>query len=599
MSQEQALAIHDRIKGINKSLSDALDMLRAQADALRVRGVNLPTGAMDDMRVLKRTLDVIHQLTLNGEGDLRTLRALAKTTAIVNSALEPNEVLNEVMDTVIALTGAERGYIVLKNDANELEFRVTRGIESAQLEDGHAGFIISKTVVNQVADSGEAILTDDASGDERFQNQDSIMSNQLRSILAVPLKIRDDVIGVVYCDNRIFSGLFKPSDLEMLNAFANQAAVAIDNANLFEATRQRLAEVSEMRDRMTNIFMSITGGIVTIAPDDGIIITNDAFERYVGKTDIVGHSLMEVLSDMPEAWYDALTTVRAEKRQVRLELNFELETLGERQWSVILSPLMDASGATSESVAIVVDDLTDKRRSESQVAEVRRYLPSALVESFQAQDILDVGAQEREITAMFADVRGFTTFSEKLEPEELMRVINKYLSLASDSINLFEGIVDKYMGDAVTGLFNTQLNPQADHALRAVQAAMQLVLDLYAQHEVMPEDERLFYGIGIHTGEAVLGNVGGAERKEFAALGEATDICKYLQEQAGAGEVIISQATYELVKDAFECEHKAEVVRYKEEYKDVQFYRVLRRKKGSVTGSLFVDQELLDLLGDD
>lgn len=187
MSQEQALAIHDRIKGINKSLSDALDMLRAQADALRVRGVNLPTGAMDDMRVLKRTLDVIHQLTLNGEGDLRTLRALAKTTAIVNSALEPNEVLNEVMDTVIALTGAERGYIVLKNDANELEFRVTRGIESAQLEDGHAGFIISKTVVNQVADSGEAILTDDASGDERFQNQDSIMSNQLRSILAVQI----------------------------------------------------------------------------------------------------------------------------------------------------------------------------------------------------------------------------------------------------------------------------------------------------------------------------------------------------------------------------------------------------------------------------
>ena len=67
---------------------------------------------------------------------------------------------------------------------------------------------------------------------------------------------------------------------------------------------------------------------------------------------------------------------------------------------------------------------------------------------------------------LFADVRGFTTFSEQLEPERLMEIINKYMSVASDAINLFEGVVDKYMGDAVTGLFNTPLNPQADHALR-------------------------------------------------------------------------------------------------------------------------------------
>ncbi|MEO1165252.1 MAG: adenylate/guanylate cyclase domain-containing protein, partial [Chloroflexota bacterium] len=160
-----------------------------------------------------------------------------------------------------------------------------------------------------------------------------------------------------------------------------------------------------------------------------------------------------------------------------------------------------------------------------------------------------------------------------------------------------EGIVDKFMVDAVTGLFNTQLNPQMDHANRAVQAAMQLVLDLHAMHEVLPEDERLFYGIGVHTGEAVMGNVGGMGRKEFSALGDAPDVCKFLQEQAGPGEVIISQATFDLVANGWECERLDEHVRVKAGYEDVVCYRVVKRKKGTITS--LIDDELLALLAED
>ena len=239
--------------------------------------------------------------------------------------------------------------------------------------------------------------------------------------------------------------------------------------------------------------------------------------------------------------------------------------------------------------------ITEQKKSETQITEARRYLPVALVESMRGVDMSEVKIEERQISAMFADVRGFTTFSERLEPEELMTVINKYLSLASDSINLFEGIVDKYMGDAVTGLFNTQLNPQTDHPQRAIQAAMQLVMDLHAMHEVLPESERLFYGIGIHSGDAVLGNVGGKDRREFSALGEATDICKYLQEQAGPGEIIISEAVYDMVRDTFICE-PAEVKRPKKGYEHINCFSVKRRKTGT---SLFVDEELLALLADD
>jgi len=583
-----------KLRDLTKQVNDVMGLLRTQQDMLRQRGVNLPSGSIDSLRALKKRLDVLQKTIGDSQTELRSLRALAETTALINSAQKTDEVLNQVMDTVIALTGAERGYIVLKNaDTGELEFRVARGMEQSTL-DNSEGMIVSRTIVNTVADTGEAVLTDNASQDARFEGGQSIVSFQLRSILAVPLKARDSIIGVVYCDNRFLQGLFKQSELSVLEAFASQAAVALENARLFEATRTRLQEVTELRDRMMNLFTSIASGVLTIDQNEEVIVCNATMKSIARVEDVVGKPLREALPPMPDEFHDAIAAVRSSQGQVTREIDVSLNG-ATRHWAVIASPLRGDND--TQGVAMVIDDMTEHRQSESQLIEARRYLPEALVRNMSTLDVTAIESQEREITAMFADVRGFTSFSENLEPEELMRVINKYLSIASDSIGLFEGIVDKYMGDAVTGLWNTQLNPQLDHANRAVQAAMQLVLDLHAMHEVLPDNERLFYGIGVHTGEAVLGNVGSMGRKEFAALGNATDVCKYLQEQAGPGEVIISEATFDLVGDTWECELLTEIVRAKKGYEDVVCYRVVKRKKGVMTA--LIDDELLALLAEE
>src|SRR5690606_25734026 len=135
-------------------------------------------------------------------------------------------------------------------------------------------------------------------------------------------------------------------------------------------------------------------------------------------------------------------------------------------------PLRNAAGE-SEGIALVLDDLTDEKRHEAQLDAAMRYMPVPL-ENLRGTDITALIGQEREISVAFADVRGSTSFREAVEPEACTTNINQYLSRASDSIELFEGIIDKYMGDAVTGLFNTQLNPQVDHAVRAVRAAMSM-----------------------------------------------------------------------------------------------------------------------------
>jgi PAS domain S-box-containing protein len=440
-------------------------------------------------------------------------------------------------------------------------------------------------------------LTHNAQEDERFHERQSIVGYALRSIMAVPLKVRGEILGAVYCDNRVLQGLFQQHELELLTAFTHQAAVALDNVRLFEEARAQLEAVSGARDLMENTFASISSAVITTDQQGRVATLNAAARQVLGLADasVSGTALNEILPPMEPIFYDALESVAQTGRGQRLEVTPVMRGRGERVWNVAISVLGAVAGQ-SRGIALVIDDLSEQRAREAQLAEVKRYLPLALVNNIRSVDDIDTRAHEREITALFADVRGFTSFSEKLPPDALMRIITRYLSVASDSINLYEGIVDKYMGDAVTGLFNTQLNPQRDHAVRAVQAAMTMMYDLYALHEVLPEEQRLFYGVGIHTGMAVLGSVGSADRREFAVLGEASDISKILQENAH-GSVIVSPQTYAYIRDAFECEEVA--LTKTKGLKDLTIgYKVTKRKKASRTANLFVDSELADLLKD-
>jgi PAS domain S-box-containing protein len=548
-------AIREQLRELSQTTTLAFEMLRQRQERLRPLGMTLPTGTLDTLRQMLQQLDRMTSAVKGVHTELSQLRGLAETSALITSALSLSDVLNEVMDKVVELTDAERGYIMLKDEqTGALEFRAARGIDREELSGDE--FIISRTVVERVASTGESVLTHNAQDDPRYQGEASIIGFMLRSILAVPLTIQNgEVIGVVYCDNRVREGLFNEHERDLLQAFANQAAVAIQNARLFTAVRAQLAEISELRDLFDNIFTSIASGLITLNRNDIITAYNAAAERIIGVAtlDALGTPLEQVLPPIADDFDEHVSSARnlPPQQQIELDLSFEDQLI--HYWRVKLTALRDGTGKT-EGVAMVLDDLTDTREREARLREAERYLPAPLVSRIRTLDLTRVGGEERVITALFADVRGFTSFSEKLDPETLMQVINEYLSRASDSIELFEGVVDKYMGDAVTGLFNTQLNPQTDHALRAVRSAVSMLYDVAALHETLPPDQRLFYGIGIHTGNSVLGSIGSPERREFSAIGEALDISKLLQENALGGEIIVSGETYALVSDYFEFE---------------------------------------------
>jgi PAS domain S-box-containing protein len=573
-----AASTQEQLRQARQTLTELRDLLRQQQADLRHKGMTLPARTMEHLDAASKRLERLNEEVVTKQIQLRQLRALAQTTALINSTLDTDSVLNQVMDTVIQLTGAERGYIMLRNQTTQMmEFRVARGIDREQLN--RDDFQVSNTIVNEVASTGLPVLTDNARNDPRYENNESIINLQLRSILAVPLKTGAQVIGVVYCDNRVVINLFRAHEKSLLEAFANQAAVAIQNARLFEVARAQLAEITSMRDLMNNMFTSVASGLVTLDIDDNITGWNRAAEQIAGisEADAVGKPLCVVLPDMTDQT-DHIQRVREAGAQEAIELELNLNGSGRRFWSIVMSPLRGYAG----SVVLVLDDLTEQREREAQLKQIRNYLPGVLVENIRNTDILNLSGQEREITVLSADVRGFSTFSEQLQPEQLMEIINKYLAVASDSIDLQEGVVDKYLGDAVIGLFNTQLNPQEDHALRAVRAAMIMVRDVTAIHETLPPEQRLFYGVGIHTGVAVLGNVGGADRREFATLGEAAEMSKLLQENAGRGEIMLSASTYALVSENFECE--AMPPRKTKEGADLEvIYRLVGRKRKTST----------------
>jgi putative nucleotidyltransferase with HDIG domain len=127
---------------------------------------------------------------------------------------------------------AERGFLMLHEPNGELSVQIARGIAHINMDEEILK--VSNTIVRKVAASGESILTTNAQQDPRFENQVSVAAYQLRSILCAPLKIKDHLIGVIYVDNRAHAGIFRESDLALINAFADQAAVAIDSARLFE-----------------------------------------------------------------------------------------------------------------------------------------------------------------------------------------------------------------------------------------------------------------------------------------------------------------------------------------------------------------------------
>lgn len=209
--------------------------------------------------------------------------------------------------------------------------------------------------------------------------------------------------------------------------------------------------------------------------------------------------------------------------------------------SALLSALTDYAAVAIQN-ARSMDALRTKKDIEK--AKIRstfqRFVPPQVVDQvLDYPELLQLGGKRREVTVMFADLRGYTTYSENSPPEQVIEMLNDYLSLAANVIMSYGGTLDKYIGDGLMAIFNAP-NEQNDHLTVAIEAA--LMLQQAARELSNQRQDGLSFSVGIHAGEAVVGYIGTDSAINYTAVGDVVNLAKRLQEAARAGQILLEES---------------------------------------------------------
>jgi adenylate cyclase len=569
--KENSVALTNPItlSGQISDLVQSLQIIRDQIENSGDPGIRL---VHDELIDLINTLPRIRRESLWLEEQNSKLQSLAGINQILNSTLDPNDILQIVMDTLVKLIGAERGFLMLMDDKQDLVVKIARNWDQQSIEESEVAF--SRTVINQVIATSKPILTTNALQDPRFDNQQSVITHQLRSILCVPLVGKGKIIGVIYADNRVKTGLFTGSDLDLLSVFADQAAVALENAQLFDSLLQSFAEVSDLKNLLQDVFASINSGVITTDLDHTITFLNQAARLILDPVaeDCIGCQIEDISIFQKSDLIFLIQKVYAQKKGLNnLQLSLEIPSRERIALNCSISLLQNEQGEAQGTV-IIFEDLTDKLRLEARNRLFERMVSPAIISELDP-DELSLGGKHGEITTLFADLHGFTGWGEQINPEELITSLNQFLGEAATAILREGGTIDKFVGDAIMAFFNAPIL-QENHALRAVKAAWRMreayLLQTPKQsHETIPS-----FGIGIHTGEAILGLIGSPERMDYTAIGDSVNTAKRVQELAAAGQILITAPVYEMVKSNISTRSLPPLVlRGKKE--SIQIYEVL------------------------
>lgn len=181
-----------------------------------------------------------------------------------------------------------------------------------------------------------------------------------------------------------------------------------------------------------------------------------------------------------------------------------------------------------------------------------RYVSQQVADTVLQEDLTRMGGRRQRVTLLFSDIRGFTSMSEQMPPEEVVSLLNRYFSRMVGALFAYEGTLDKYIGDGMMAVFGAPI-PNEDHAWRAVQAAlhMRAELDVLNQERAAAGEGPLKIGIGIHTGEAVIGNIGTEQRLDYTAIGDCVNTASRIESltKDHGVDILLSAETYLEVKD--------------------------------------------------
>lgn len=436
---------------------------------------------------------------------------------------------------------------LLDRDRDELWCRA-----SDDLKSGVIRLPVSEGIEGYVARTGEVVNTAEACSDPRFSPAlDGQTEYRTRELLCVPVREPDgDVAGVLEVLNSR-EGPFTAEDEEFLGILAAQAAVALRNARLFE-------QLAALKDYNESILQSMSTAVVTIGPREDVETMNPASHRVFGLPDGVvwkGAPADRLLNAPANATLRAaVSAVRASGREYTgYDLAFEQPAGALVRLNVRVLPFGDTGGRAAGTV-LIADELSDEQRL---IGVLGRYMERQVIERLLAEGDHNFPRTARQrVAVLFSDIRSYTLISERASAEGIVAMLNDYFSRMGAQIYKHEGMLDKFIGDAIMAVFGAPV-AREDDALQAVRAAMAMRRELWRYNEERASSGQppIEIGIGVCAGDAVVGNIGSGDRLDYTVVGDVVNLASRLEGMTKdyACKILFNRPVYESVKAHVPC----------------------------------------------
>ena len=490
---------------------------------LRRNGVNLDLMPLGMLVMLFSQIVIMAERWAHAIGDAEhtsgELRQLLDVNVAIASEIQLEALLRRIVQVTSQIIRADRSSLFLYDErTNELWSMVAEGVESREIRFPSTSGLAGDSFTRQ-----SAINVRDAYEDPRFnQEVDHATGYRTRGVLSVPVTSRDGRrLGVMQAFNRLDGEPFSETDVARLTAFGAQAAVAIENATLF-------SEVATERNYNESILRSMSSGVVTLDSDLRFAKLNDAACAILSvEADAAGDPQTQARLAEANPWLVPEITAVAASGRPKTLLDADLVTMRGDIISANISivPLMGEE--EQAGLLIIVEDISEAKRVQG---AMRRFVTQEVVDRIIGrEDELLFGAA-CQASVLFADIRNFTTLAERLNPRDTVDMLNEIFTELFEAVASNQGVLDKFIGDAVMAVYGAPLSSGRDPA-NAVESAVTMIGMIRGINEKARArglaEVRL--GVGVASGEVVAGTIGSPKRMDYTVIGDSVNLASRLE----------------------------------------------------------------------
>ena len=493
--------------------------------------------------------------------------AMMALTQALNTETKLSSILNEIIAHTTDILRCERSSLFL--------YDKEEGVLWSQVAEGLSGgrftLPVDQGIVGEVFKSTKMLNISDVQAHPLFKGDMKGSGFVTRNMLSAPLFNKDrQVLGVVQCMNSK-KNIFNEHDEDRLNSISIQAAIAIENNSLFE-------ETITLKNYQHSILESLTNGVIAFDINLHVQSVNSAGANLLQLTaeELIGKPSSQLFY-REGLWVSTSLNKVLEGGIEDITMDAVIET-SKNLVSInsTASPLEDYDGNTI-GVLLVLEDITTEKRL---IGTMSKYMNKEIVEQVLSDSPAGLQGEEQKATVLFSDIRGFTTLSESIGGVKTVALLNDYFEIMVNCLMKHGGILDKYIGDAIMGVFGVPFAKEND-AGNAVNTAIEMLQELeqFNANQRKINSPVVSIGIGLNTGSIVAGNIGATKRIEYTVIGDTVNLAARIEalSKTYGAPLLIS----EFVKSDIEKEHimrEVDFIQVKGRTKPCLIYEVLDYK---------------------